>query len=101
MTGRKRVYWQDEDRGPIVAWQPIPELEDPELELEDVHSADLLLALEELTEKQRFVVECRFGIRCQSLTQQQVADLMGVTQQAVDALERRALEALRGLLKRA
>ena len=87
-------------------WQtdkPIPELQVPSaedeyfasLESERDYTADLILALSVLTEKQRFAIECRFGFRGPSLTERQIALLMGVNQQAVNGLISRGLEAIR------
>lgn len=56
--------------------------------------------LDLLTERQRFVVELRFGIRdgvC--YTQREVAELMGVDRKTVWEHEKAALKKLEGTLK--
>lgn len=60
-------------------------------------TGDLLLAMEGLTPKQRFVIELRYGIRG-TYSQQEVADLMGITQQSVWELESNALGRMRTTL---
>jgi RNA polymerase sigma factor (sigma-70 family) len=52
-------------------------------------------AVEALPERQREVIELRFWAR---MSQQQVANQLGLTQQTVDYHEKRALEALREVL---
>ena len=68
----------------------------------DIDVADLLLAMEHLTERQRFVVECRFGLRAgaegQALGTREIARLMGIDHAAVVRHEQAGLAKLRGLL---
>jgi DNA-directed RNA polymerase specialized sigma24 family protein len=56
---------------------------------------DVLPMLERLTAKQRFVIECRYGLRGEVQTLREVADLMGVSHPAVLKIEKSALAALR------
>lgn len=59
-------------------------------------TAELLLAVECLSEKQRFVIELRSGLRGGRVhSQQEIANLMGTGRTAVEGLEARAIEALR------
>lgn len=80
-------YWQDEPFAP---------------EVQDVDVSDLLLAMSELTERQRFVVECRFGLRHgaegQALSLREIAKLLGVHFTVVAEHERAGLAKLRALL---
>lgn len=63
---------------------------------------DVILALEVLTERQRFVIECRFGLRPgldgEALTHREIAALMGVNVNAVEGLERRGISALQRVM---
>ena len=58
------------------------------------YTAELILAIAELTDKQRFVIECRYGLRGDPLTVREIAALMGVRYQAVWNIERRAIKRL-------
>lgn len=61
---------------------------------------ELMLAVETLTERQRFVVQLRYGLRDgYRYTQDEIASLMGITQQAVNDTERAAMESLRFMLQ--
>lgn len=57
--------------------------------------AGLPAALAVLTPKQRFVVERLWGLTGDVYSEQEIADAMGVTQQAVSLLHIRALDGLR------
>ncbi len=63
---------------------------------------EILLAMASLTERQRFVIECRYGLRPgmdgERLSLREVASLMGVSFQTVDEQERAALAVLRRTL---
>ena len=66
---------------------------DEELDAEAVWISN---RLETLTERQRFVIELRYGFKTgTAFTQSEVADLMGVSRQAVSRLEIRAIKRLR------
>lgn len=60
---------------------------------------EILLALETLTERQRFVIECRYGLRPgmdgQRLSVRDIASLMGISHPTVVQHEREGLERLR------
>lgn len=61
---------------------------------------DLMLAISTLTEKQRFVIEMRFGLRDgYRYTLEDIARLMGIARKNVWALEQRALEMLNFVLE--
>jgi DNA-directed RNA polymerase specialized sigma subunit len=68
-------------------------------EAQDIDVADLLLAMEALTERQRFVIECRFGLRAgaegRSMSQREIARLLGVHHRAVEKHEQAGLARLR------
>lgn len=62
---------------------------------------DVILALDALTERQRFVIECRYGLRPGqegAMTHREIAELMGITHVSVLRIEERALAALRRVL---
>jgi|SRR5581483_10880845 len=65
-------------------------------------SADLLLAIESLEPKQKFVLELRYGLRHGALgrefSQREIAELMGVSQSAVCQLEDSAVKSLSDLI---
>jgi DNA-directed RNA polymerase sigma subunit (sigma70/sigma32) len=106
MSGRKRNYWNGVD-GSKVYWtwlvnqernptfeQAAENLESPEPPVE------LWRVLALLTDKQRFVIGLRYGTSGHGFhTLDHVADLMGISHQAVDQIERRALSALAKGLK--
>jgi len=68
----------------------------------DIDVADLLLAMDALTERQRFVIECRYGLRAgaegQRLSVRDIAKLMGTTHPTVVEHERVGLDRLRAAL---
>ena len=98
MSGREKIWYEGQ-----VIWITIPDVEvdDEESEPDDLWP-DLMLALTCLTEKQRFVIECRYGLRDsrQPLEMMEIADLMGVSKQAVEQLEARAIERMRSWVDR-
>ncbi len=60
------------------------------------YSADLILALECLTPKQRFVIELRYGLRDgREYKQEEIAQLMGIKQPQVARLEDRAIKRMK------
>lgn len=65
---------------------------------------EIMLAMESLTERQRFVIECRYGLRTgmngERLAQHEIASLMGITRQAVSLYEQGALKKLRKVLRK-
>ena len=78
---------------------PVDKHADLEVERRDHRWIDAILsALPGLTSKQRFVIEMRFGLRGEAeFTLEDIAFLMGVTHQAVRAIERRAIKRLQFL----
>jgi RNA polymerase nonessential primary-like sigma factor len=55
----------------------------------------------ELTEKQRWVIECRFGLNNQDVsTLEQLAVQLGVTRERVRQIQVESLQALRRILRR-
>ena len=103
MSGREKVYWTDDDGTPRVGWVELPDEDEPEEEPEDLWP-ELMLALEVLTAKQRFVIECRYGLRPgmvgEGLPLEEIADLMGVSVPAVKQMEVRAIERMQTLTAR-
>lgn len=74
---------------------------DADAETESSSLGDVILALENLTERQRFVIECRYCLRPgqeEPLTLRDIATLMGVSFQAVYDAEQHALARLRQVL---
>lgn len=81
--------------GPEDVW---PSAEDEylaSLEPEVDYTPELILAISNLTEKQRFVIECRFGFRGDPMTVCEIAALMGISHQCVVRLQQRGLKRLR------
>ena len=100
MSGRAKRGFFNDDGLWIQYWAPLPEAPEERAVPLD-YTADLILALSILTEKQRFVIECRYGLRGEALTVCQISTLMGVSHQSVVRLEQRALGAMRrGLQQR-
>jgi DNA-directed RNA polymerase specialized sigma24 family protein len=103
MSGRvKRGFW-NEDGLWIQYWATIEEYpySTPEPETPD-YTGELILALDALTAKQRFVIECRYGFRTDGIpmTVCEIASFMGITHVSVLRLEKRALASMRrGLQK--
>ncbi len=59
---------------------------------------EIILAMECLTERQRFVIECRYGLRGDPLRLEEIADLMACKKQTVHEHEQKALQRLRETL---
>lgn len=93
VSGREKIWYEGK-----VIWVTLPDDPDDEetVDPEDLWP-DLILALTCLTPKQRFVIECRYGLRDgrEVLELTEIADLMGVSTPAVKQLELRAIEAMR------
>lgn len=89
-----------EKKGGYVYQDPAISAEDEFLSSLDEPAVDfapeIFLAMKSLTPKQRFVIECRFGIgsRSSRLPLDEIADLMGISQPAVTRLIQRALRRL-------
>lgn len=96
MSGRALRSFFDADGSPILYWSEIPDLEEYEESLGLV--PELILALDILTPKQRFVIERRYGLGgdgcCYS--HRAIAEAMGVTHKAIQKLEESALMQMRG-----
>ena len=95
MTNRRKVFGVDANENIRVAWHPLPD-EEPEEVVEEVCTVERLHdALKVLTTRQRFVVELRYGMRDGNVySQQEIAEMMGVTQQAVLTHEKAAVARL-------
>lgn len=90
VSGREKIWYEGK-----VIWVTLPdEVVDEEEDEPEDRWPDLLLALECLTPKQRFVIECRYGLRDgrDVLEPAEIASLMGVSRQAVESIEARAIE---------
>ena len=89
------------DGDPVEVW---PSAEDEylaSLEVKPDYTAELILAMSTLTEKQRFVIERRFGVHGgPELTVCQIATLMGVSHVSIVRLEQRAMRRLRKALQK-
>lgn len=98
MTSRSKVWWFDEDEAPRVAWHQVSDPLEPFEHSHESFSLRLRDALEALTPKQRFVVECSWGLRDENQHQyslREIGDLMGISFQAVHGLYSRAMNDLR------
>lgn len=84
----RRSLWSE---GPGVEW------DDPTFEAvasaDDPESPEIDLSV--LTEKQRFVIECSFGLGRGELSTREIAALMGISHVAVYKLKEKALTKLR------
>jgi DNA-directed RNA polymerase sigma subunit (sigma70/sigma32) len=67
---------------------------------EGIGIPEIILALECLTERQRFVIECRYGLRGDPLALEDIASLMSVSHQTVSEHEQKALVRLRENLQK-
>jgi RNA polymerase sigma factor (sigma-70 family) len=61
----------------------------------DSDSGRLQEALSQLPEKQRRIIEARFGLGCDKRSRQELADELGITASKVEQLEQEALDQLR------
>ena len=92
MTGCKRSWYFDARGTPIVYWSEIPDLEEYDEPQSVGYIPELILALECLTPKQRFVIERRYGLTDgQVYTHRELADAMGVHHRAVEQHEAAAI----------
>jgi RNA polymerase sigma factor (sigma-70 family) len=92
VSGREKIWYENQ-----VIWVTLPDdIEDEEEEPDDLWP-DLMLALTCLTPKQRFVIECRYGLRDgrEPCDYADIADLMGISTPAAKQLEARAIEKMR------
>jgi DNA-directed RNA polymerase sigma subunit (sigma70/sigma32) len=81
-------------------WADIVDREDPTFDaVAGQEQEDTEIDLSGLTEKQRFVIECSFGIGRPELSERDIATLMGISGPAVHKLKEKALTKLRGLAK--
>lgn len=96
MSGRALRSYFDADGSPQIYWAQIPDLEEVEETLGLV--PELILALEILTPKQRFVIERRYGLGGDGCvySHRAIAEAMGVTHKAIQKLEEAALLTMRG-----
>ena len=63
---------------------------------EDVEHQLLREALSRLPERDRYIIDLRFGLRGgKELTQKEVADLLGISQSYISRLEKRIMQRLR------
>ena len=92
MSGREKIWFNNE-----VIWIRLPDEPEEDQEPDDDLWPELMLALECLTPKQRFVIECRYGLRStgEVLELAEIAHLMGVSKQSVHKIEVRAIESMR------
>ncbi len=64
---------------------------------------EILLAMHSLTERQRFVIECRFGLRRgmggEVVTHREIAELLGIHHSTVQGIEAAGLARLRWVLR--
>lgn len=99
MNGRaKRGFWADDGRW-IQYWQSLSDPPEPEQAETIDYTPELILAMSVLTEKQQFVIRCRYGLYGgPGLTVREIADLMGTRYQSVWEMEQGALKRLKKYL---
>lgn len=91
-SGREKSWWVDSAGKMVVWWRPILS------EFEDEEPVD---PLDLLTERQRFVIELRYGLNDGlEYSQRDVAQLMGVSRSMVHQHERAAIKKLEKYLRR-
>jgi DNA-directed RNA polymerase specialized sigma subunit len=97
---RKRSHWGEDDGSPQGGWVSAQEeWDDPTFDaVVEKNEEPPVISLEVLTEKQRFVIECLFGIGRPEISEREVAGYMGISQKNVHMLKERALKKLRGVL---
>lgn len=94
MTRRKKIETNEAmhtswSEGPDVEW------EDPTFDsVAEVEATEPEIDLSVLTEKQRFVIECSFGLGRGTLTEREIAGIMGISQPAVHRLKEKGLKKL-------
>lgn len=99
VSGREKIWYSDKNDNLVVRWVEIwDESPEPSEEPDDLWP-EMMLALECLTPKQRFVIECRYGLRGDALEQQEVGNLMGISQQAVQKIEDRSIEKMQRVVR--
>jgi DNA-directed RNA polymerase specialized sigma24 family protein len=96
----RRRYW-DEGYDGWIHSEPERSAEDEYFYLNETddapdYTAEAILAMNRLTAKQRWVIECRYGFRTEGRPMQveEIADLMGVSHVSVVKLIQRAEERL-------
>lgn len=97
MTGRRKSWWWEHDI-PQGGWVENLDIPEPFEHSHESFSLRLHTALLALTPKQRFVVECSWGLRDENQHQyslREIGDLMGISHQAVHKLYSRAMDNLR------
>ena len=55
-------------------------------------------AIEKLSQRERTIVELRFGLKCpggEEMTQKEVADLLGISQSYISRLEKKIIKRLK------
>lgn len=96
MGGRTKREFLAKDGRWVIYWQSLGDPAEEDKEHEADHTPELILAMEALTEKQRFVLELRYGLRgWPAMTVREIARLMGISHQCVSRLEHRAMVRLR------
>jgi len=67
----------------------------------EVDKALLAAALQQLTGREKKIMELRFGLNCEKeLTQREVADLLGISQSYISRLEKKILKKLKREMKK-
>jgi RNA polymerase sigma factor (sigma-70 family) len=95
MTNRRKVFGVEANEQVRTGWHSIPDQEDEEPGEELCSIEDLHDVLKSLTTRQRFVIELRYGMRDGNVySQGEIAELMGITQQAVLDHEKAAITRL-------
>lgn len=108
MSGTYQVgYWDDDEsedyvcgRRQIRDWQASQDEIIDQIEAAKEDAFDVLLLLVDLTAKQRFVIERRYGVHDGYVySQEELGSVMGISQQAVNQIEVAALRKLKNLVK--
>lgn len=96
MTGRRKVFGLEANEQVRDGWHQIPDTGDTPEEEPKYDWQDAMLAVSCLTDKQKFVIELRYGLKDGTVyTQREIACLMGTTYGAVVRIESRAMRRMR------
>jgi DNA-directed RNA polymerase sigma subunit (sigma70/sigma32) len=94
MTSRRKVWWFD-DGSPKGGWSDISEEADGFDIVAETRTLHLREALESLTPKQRFVIECSWGLRGEEMSLREISEQMDISFAATLRIYDRAMSRLR------
>mgnify|MGYP002508532637 CR=1 FL=1 len=69
-----------------------------EVEKKCEHHA-LMEALDQLQDREKMILQMRYGIQHEELTQKDIATILGISQSYISRLEKKIIQKLKGYLK--